>query len=329
MVRVTVFLCIGLLGLSSIAYALMSKLDPSTNNFVTWDSLEPDKWSSIWLIKTHIDPDASIEVRPTGDPLGGGILFGVPKASYKRSGNQSTFESLLIGFEQQDPALKRLGAIITAIETTAWNVASDPTVHTVEQNFRRLQDKYGRAYVPISCYGHFFNVLYDGLLTNSDTGTLHQSLSQAVDNQSCKDTPLLAERKKGNRVTELTTGQLLTEIALKKDVVFVDTREPAEFAKSHIPGAINIPMRDLTPEVYNQLKQADRVISYCVKDFRGYEVARQMLDNGVSNVAVMKPYGLSGWQASGLPLVSKEVSETAAQEQLTHCARDQQSCLNL
>ncbi|MEO0444183.1 MAG: rhodanese-like domain-containing protein, partial [Pseudomonadota bacterium] len=254
--------------------------------------------------------------------------FGVPDAPYKRSGNQSTFESLLIGFNQQDLTLKRLGEIITAIETTAWNTASDPYVHTVEQNFRRLQDKYGRAYVPISCYGHFFNALYNGLLTNADTNQLHQSLGQAVENQACKNAPLLAERKKANRVAELTIEQLLTEIALNKAVVFVDTREPAEFAKSHIPGAINIPMRDLTPAVYDKLSQADRVISYCVKDFRGYEVARQMLDNGVSNVAVMKPHGLSGWQASGLPLASQEVSETTAQEQLTHCARDQQSCLN-
>ncbi|QJX02964.1 hypothetical protein HML84_18885 [Alcanivorax sp. IO_7] len=32
----------------------------SKPHYVTWRSLEPDVWASIWLIKTHIDPDAKI-----------------------------------------------------------------------------------------------------------------------------------------------------------------------------------------------------------------------------------------------------------------------------
>lgn len=326
MKRFITLICIGLLAASSVTYGVISQIKSSARTFVTWESLEPDKWSSIWLIKNHIDKNAIIEVHPTGDVLGEGTAFGIPNAAYKRSGKQSTFESLLIGFGQQDPTLKRLGEIITAIETTAWNAASDPFVYTVEQNFRRLQDRYGRAYVPISCYGHFFDVLYESLLSNTDAEGLHQSLNQAVENQSCQDAPSIAARKKANRVLELSIDQLLSEIALDRTVIFVDTREPTEFAKSHIPGAINIPMRDLTPAVYEQLKQADRVISYCVKDFRGYEVARQMLDNGVNNVAVMNPYGLSGWQASGLPLTSKELPESLAKMQLNQCAQDWQLC---
>ncbi len=325
--RFLAFCVVGLFAVSSIAYAVISNLGASDNKtFVTWDSLEPDKWSSIWLIKTYINPSAVIEVRPTGDPLDGGVAFGVPQAEYKRSGNQSTFESLLVGFSQQDPTLKRFGQIITAIETTSWNNANDPLVHTVEQNFRRLQDMYDRVYVPISCYGHFFDVLYTGLSQSADVEALNQLLSAAVANATCEESVDMAERKQANRVKELSIGQLLSEIALDKKIVFVDTREPAEFAKSHIPGAINIPMRDLNASVYEQLKQADRVISYCVKDFRGYEVARQMLDNGVANVAVMKPHGLSGWQSSGLPMTSATLPEAFAQDQLTRCAMDQQSC---
>lgn len=321
------FCVVGLLAVSSIVYAVISNLDVSdTKTFVTWDSLEPDKWSSIWLIKNHIDPTATIEVRPTDDPLSGGIAFGVPHAEYKRSGNQSTFESLLVGFSQQDPTLKRLGQIITSIETTSWNTAHDPLIHAVEQNFRRLQDMYNREYVPISCYGHFFDVLYTGLSQSSDVEVLNQLLSVAVANAACEESVDMAERKQANRIKELSIDQLLAEIVLDKSVVFVDTREPAEFAKSHIPGAINIPMRDLNASVYDQLKQADRVISYCVKDFRGYEVARKMLDNGVSNVAVMKPHGLSGWQSLGLPMTSAALPEASAQDQLTLCARNPQLC---
>jgi len=316
-----------LLVISGIAYAVITTFPPRAQIFVTWDSLEPDKWSSIWLIKHHIDPNAVVEVHPTGDPLGEGIAFGVPQADYKRSGNRSAFESLLIAFNQKDPILQQLGGIITAIETTSWNSPNDPLVHTVEQNFRRLQDRYGRANVPISCYAHFFDVLYTQLADASGLGVLNQSLIQAVNNQSCEQAQSMVERKRANRVKEVAIGQLLSEIALNKTVVFVDTREPAEFLKSHIPGAINIPMRDLNQNIYEQLRQADRVISYCVKDFRGYEVARQMLDNGVNKVVVMKPHGLSGWQSMGLPMTSDSLPEKVAKEQLIQCARDQQLCL--
>ncbi|ODS23282.1 hypothetical protein AB835_09685 [Candidatus Endobugula sertula] len=329
MKRIITFLCLSFLILSGIAYAVISSRETSTPTFVTWESLEPDKWSSIWLIKHYIDPQAVIEVYPTGDPLGQGVMFGVPQADYKRSNGQSTFESLLVGFNQQDPVLKKLGSIITTIETTAWNVANDPWVHTVEQNFRRLQDRYSRIYVPVSCYGHFFDVLYQNLSVSADPNELNQSLRLAVNNQSCQDVPAMAERQQANRVVELTIDQLLAEIAFNKQVVFVDTREPEEFAKSHIPGAVNIPMRDLNQSIYHRLKKADRVISYCVKDFRGYEVARQMLDNGVNNVAVMKPHGFSGWQSSGLPITSDTLPDDQAKVLLNQCARDQQLCKTL
>ncbi|MEX2962180.1 chromate resistance protein ChrB domain-containing protein [Microbulbifer sp. TYP-18] len=316
-----------MLAACGIAYAVIAATLPRAQLFVTWDSLEPDKWASIWLIKQHIDPDAVVEVRATGDPVSDGIPFGVPEAVYKRTGSRSAFESLLLGFAQTDPTLQAMGRIITTIETTAWNAPSDPLVHVVERNFRQLQDRYGRAYVPISCYAHFFDVLYAQLAMAAPPDILGQSLSLAVDNQSCAQAPTMAERTGALRVKEMAIENLLTEIALNKSVVFVDTREPAEFQRSHIPGAINIPMRSLNEKVYRQLRQADLVISYCVKDFRGYEVARQMLDNGLNNVAVMKPHGLSGWQSSGLPITSLDLPEKAALEKLMHCAKGQQECL--
>ena len=322
---ITLF-CVTLLGLVAVLSVVITQSRTPTPLFTTWDSLEPDKWSSIWLIKRHIAPNAIIEVRPTGDPFIEGVTFGVPQAKYKRSSNQSTFESLLAGFDQQDRTLQRLGKIITAIETTAWNTANDPMVYLIEQQFRLLQDRYSRVNVPLGCYGHFFDVLYDQLLTNVDRKQLQQKLGQAINDQQCDSMPAMAQRKHANRVAELPIDQLLSEIAFNRQVIFVDTREPAEYSKSHIPGAINLPMRHLDQSDYDQLKQADLVISYCVKDFRGYEAARQMLNNGVANVAVMKPYGLSGWLASGLPLTTKQTSEKQALHQLMQCAKEPQLC---
>lgn len=313
--------------LSGIAYGVVDTTSRSdTRTYLTWESLEPDSWASAWLIKRHIDPDAQIEIRPTGDSLSGGIAFGVPEAQYTRTADQSTFQSLLQGIAEPDPVLQRMGKLLATIETTAWYAGNDPMVDSVERHFRRLQDRYGRAYVPDNCYGEFFDALYAALTRQVDSDSLDRALDRAAREQHCESAPALAERVGARRVAELSIDQLLAEIAADKDVVFVDTREPAEYEKSHIPGAINLPMRDLDSAAYDRLKQADRVISYCVKDFRGYEVARLMLKNGVEQVAVMKPHGLSGWKAKGLPITEADQPEQLARRRLSLCARDGSLC---
>ncbi|GGX65965.1 chromate resistance protein ChrB domain-containing protein [Saccharospirillum salsuginis] len=325
--RYFVIALVTLATLSGIAFGVVDSVQQSrTKTYVTWESLEPDSWASAWLINRHIDPEAHIEIRPSGDALVDGIAFGVPKAQYKRTADQSTFQSLLTLVEDSDPTLHRMGELLATIETTAWYAGSDPLVNSVERHFRSMQDRHGRAYVPVGCYGEFFDTLYTELANDTEPNSLDQSLSQAIQKQGCKTAPALVQRVGARRVAELPIDQVLSEIATEKDVVFVDTREPAEYAKSHIPGAINIPMRDLTPNVYDRLKQADRVISYCVKDFRGYEVARLMLENGVTGAAVMKPHGLSGWKASGLPINEAGMSEQLASQQLSLCAKDRNVC---
>lgn len=324
--RFLILFLASLLTASSLTYAVVGFSDTADSTYVTWESLEPDNWSSIWLIKRHIEPSAAIEIRPTGDSLSGGVAFGVPGAKYKRTADLSTFQSLLTQLDQSDAVLQQMGAILYAIETTSWYSGEDSRVDSVERHFRRLQDRHGRAYVPVSCYGHFFDTLYSALAEGLSPAQLDQALIQAVREQDCEGGSTLARRVGPRRVAELSIDQLLSEIASDKKVVFVDTREPAEYAKSHIPGAINIPMRDLDQATFDWLKQADRVISYCVKDFRGYEVARLMAEKGIDQVAVMKPHGLSGWQSHGLPLTVAGASGQLAEEQLLQCARDRSAC---
>lgn len=86
-------------------------------------------------------------------------------------------------------------------------------------------------------------------------------------------------------------------------VLFVDTREPEEFAESRIPGSINIRLMDVDSADVEAFKKYDYVVPYCMKDFRGFEVARALRDKKkLSNVVMMNPSGLVGWKASGLPL---------------------------
>lgn len=325
-VRFLPLFLVSILTASGLTYAVVGFSDTTDSTYVTWESLEPDNWSSIWLIKRHINPNATVEIRPTGDSLSGGVAFGVPEANYRRTADHSTFQSLLTHLDQPDAVLQQMGSILYAIETTSWYSGEDPKVDSVERHFRQLQDRYGRTYVPVSCYGHFFDTLYSALTDELSQTQLDRVLTQTVQEHECEADSTLARRVGSRRVAELPIDQLLTEIASDKKVVFVDTREPAEYAKSHIPGAINIPMRDLDQATFDWLKQADRVISYCVKDFRGYEVARLMSEKGVDQVAVMKPYGLSGWQSHGLPLTVAGASGQLAEEHLLQCARDRTAC---
>jgi len=100
----------------------------------------------------------------------------------------------------------------------------------------------------------------------------------------------------------ITIKDALEFRAQGQNVLFVDAREEEEYLEEHIPGAINLSLRDvrrINPEIF---ASADIVISYCVKDFRGYEVAKAISDIGVKNSYTLKEYGLKGWKSAGYSL---------------------------
>ena len=110
-------------------------------------------------------------------------------------------------------------------------------------------------------------------------------------------------------------------------MVFVDVRETEEFDEDHIPGAINVKIRDLRDFDYNSIAKADLVVPYCVKDFRGFEMARLLKQSGIANVVLMRPYGLKGWMTMGLPTAGFLSQEDQALKLLSVCADNLQACL--
>ena len=93
--------------------------------------------------------------------------------------------------------------------------------------------------------------------------------------------------------------QFLYQEKLRNRVLFIDTREKEEFNEGHIPGAIHLRLVDIDKADLSRLKDYDFVVPYCLKDFRGYEVARKLKSIGFDNVFMMTPSGLRGWQKSG------------------------------
>jgi rhodanese-related sulfurtransferase len=291
-------------------YACVNSAKNDQPRFITRDGLEPDRWASVWLVKTMIAPEAEVIIRPSeslpGKPLpnkagelGDATSFAVPESAYKRTSSSTAFSSLIEGYHLiDDPALKRMSALLTAIETASWSIEGSEA-DAVEQSFRRLQERHERIDVPVSCYMRFFDQFYQRL-KNSDKPLKADNLETA---STCATAPLAdVKREKQHSVSQIATHELLDEIAAGKNIIFVDAREPEEFQELRIPGAINISLRDVATVDLKTFHTADRVISYCIKDFRGYEVARALASKGVKNSSTMKPYGLAGWKSLGLPV---------------------------
>ncbi|TAK83018.1 MAG: rhodanese-like domain-containing protein [Aquabacterium sp.] len=83
--------------------------------------------------------------------------------------------------------------------------------------------------------------------------------------------------------------------------LLVDAREAAEFEEERLPGAVNLTLREVTSARFSQEDRRRTVIAYCVKDFRGYEVARALRRAGFTNVRVFEDPGLKGWKKARLP----------------------------
>lgn len=101
----------------------------------------------------------------------------------------------------------------------------------------------------------------------------------------------------------LSPRRLVERIQAGEHLVFVDVREPEEFAEGHIPGALNVPQREFSARRGEIPEGADLVIPYCNLDFRGFVAARELEALDVGPVALMQERGIEGWRAQGLPVV--------------------------
>ena len=317
-------LVMAVLLLSSCFFA---QTNPPTEEFYTWNGLEPDKWASVWLIKRYIAPTSKLSIIPVGAQLNGATAFATPDATYRRRHGLSTYEDLMQAHGlENDPVLKRIGEIINHIEISPWTTPDSNDAFVVESRYRDLQQQFARTHVPVRCYSGFFDRLYRMLERNPsamNTAGLEASLEVA---SVCNEGIAPIGERMQSTVLEYPINNLLEMIAKGKRVVFVDTREEPEYDEFHIPGAVNIRLRDVSSETAVQFAEADLVISYCIKDFRGYEVAQALHRVGVQPVGIMKPYGLKGWKDLGLPVTERDaVSDELALTILQQCAR-QKAC---
>lgn len=287
--------------------------------FYTNQGSGPDKWASVWYLSEVLNHKVKLlnaEELLTVDKT---PLFDVPAAEYNRTANSTTFESLLTAMPASDSAVVviELQTYIKEIEIDAWS--GDVTIESkfIEQGFRNMQLRYGRSAVTRKCYMRFFDTVADNIGANklselSDPNSL-------IPSDSCMTN---ADINSKSSVESMPLDKVLELIATNNHPLFIDTRETLEFDEGHVPGAINLKLRDIDELTAEKLADVELAIAYCVKDFRGYEMARKLRSLGV-NAAIMTPHGMRGWVSAGLPVAGERGdAEEVAMEELLDLARE-------
>ena len=289
---------------------------------VTDYGLGPDKWATAWLMARHAVPDAQLVVVPQGKPVSAGIAFDVPSSALRRERDRAAFQAVLDHYKLQDPDVARLGQIIHDIEVNYWGAADAAESPAVEMAYRALQQRHGRYAVAPECYLAFFDRVFDAVRSQRISGKEINPEGLTVDCHA-----LASQEAQGALVPEIPIDTLLTEMKAGKSVVFVDVREPDEFVEAHIPDSLNIQLRELDADDIAAVKGADYVVAYCIKDFRGFEMARSLRDAGVNNAVILNPYGIKGWIADGLPTVGAQaMTAKDAKARLAECVASPQTC---
>ncbi len=88
--------------------------------------------------------------------------------------------------------------------------------------------------------------------------------------------------------------------------LFVDARSRADFADGHIPGALNLDLRDLEDNgVRARLNGARRIVIYGQNpgSARPVALAKKLLKEGIKGGLVMEA-GFDGWRDQGRPVVA-------------------------
>jgi rhodanese-related sulfurtransferase len=101
------------------------------------------------------------------------------------------------------------------------------------------------------------------------------------------------------------TPQQTTELINRRDAIVIDVRPIADFSKSHIINAINIPASKLQ----NQLTQLEKhkgvpIVMACRSGAQSSSACKTLIKNGFEEVYNLKG-GIMAWESANLPVSRK------------------------
>ena len=99
----------------------------------------------------------------------------------------------------------------------------------------------------------------------------------------------------------ISVPQLAERIEGGSPPLILDVRSPGEYARGHIPGAVNIPHNELAARLVElPVEKSAEVIVYCHSGPRAWQAEKMLGERGYSSVQDLSGHW-QAWQAAGLP----------------------------
>lgn len=92
----------------------------------------------------------------------------------------------------------------------------------------------------------------------------------------------------------------VAQLIARRQISMVDTREPQVFARAHLPGAVNIPLEEITSRLAELHMLPGAPVLYCRSGDKTKEMTSELATQGL-DVSFLEG-GLLGWEAAGLPV---------------------------
>jgi rhodanese-related sulfurtransferase len=120
----------------------------------------------------------------------------------------------------------------------------------------------------------------------------------------------LLEKMYRKTVPLLTVAQAARLQAHDEQVLFLDTREQAEYQVSHIKNAVWVGYRDFSLKRVAGIPRQTPVVVYCSVGYRSEKIGEQLLEAGFTNVHNL--YGsIFEWVNQGYPVFKNQAEQTS------------------
>ena len=103
-------------------------------------------------------------------------------------------------------------------------------------------------------------------------------------------------------VKKVTAAEVKAALDAKADVIYLDVRDPDEFAGGHIPGAVNLSRGKLEFRIFTVVpKQDAKIYVYCLTAARSALATKTLNDLGYKNAVLMNA-SWADWVKDGYPV---------------------------
>ena len=88
-----------------------------------------------------------------------------------------------------------------------------------------------------------------------------------------------------NSYRQISMDEAVNMMKNEKNYIILDVRRPDEYAKGHIPGAINVPNEEIgTAEIAKLPNKSQLILVYCRSGRRSKEASEKLVKLGYTNI---------------------------------------------